>query len=233
MEPFILREGPVAVRPLRPQDAPLLLTWMQNPQVLAFYGGRDMAYTPEKIQEDFYAPEEGARRCLVEFEGAPVGYIQIYQLDAQLCQEYHYPYQPGELLFGIDQFIGEPALWGKQIGRRFLALVLRRLTQEEGAAAVILDPHANNPRALRCYEACGFRKVKFLPQHELHEGVWEDCWLMEYRPGAPPVKGKARCHRSRPCFFLGDAYAKRAFSVTQPRSGGSATPSPRDATPTK
>ena len=161
-----------------------------NPQVLAFYGGRDMAYTPEKIQEDFYAPEEGARRCLVEFEGAPVGYIQIYQLDAQLCQEYHYPYQPGELLFGIDQFIGEPALWGKQIGRRFLALVLRRLTQEEGAAAVILDPHAkdphaNNPRALRCYEACGFRKVKFLPQHELHEGVWEDCWLMEYRPGAP------------------------------------------------
>ena len=85
MEPFTLREGPVAVRPLRPQDAPLLLTWMQNPQVLAFYGGRDMAYTPEKIQEDFYAPEEGARRCLVEFEGAPVGYIQIYQLDAQLC----------------------------------------------------------------------------------------------------------------------------------------------------
>ena len=56
MEPFTLREGPVAVRPLRPQDAPLLLTWMQNPQVLAFYGGRDMAYTPEKIQEDFYAP---------------------------------------------------------------------------------------------------------------------------------------------------------------------------------
>ena len=77
MEPFTLREGPVAVRPLRPQDAPLLLTWMQNPQVLAFYGGRDMAYTPEKIQEDFYAPEEGARRCLVGFEGAPVGYIQI------------------------------------------------------------------------------------------------------------------------------------------------------------
>ncbi len=74
MEPFTLREGPVAVRPLRPQDAPLLLSWMRNPQVLAFYGGRDMAYTPEKIQEDFYAPEEGARRCLVEFEGAPVGY---------------------------------------------------------------------------------------------------------------------------------------------------------------
>ena len=212
MEPFTLREGPVAVRPLRPQDAPLLLS---NPQVLAFYGGRDMAYTPEKIQEDFYAPEEGARRCLVEFEGAPVGYIQIYQLDAQLCQEYHYPYQPGELLFGIDQFIGEPALWGKQIGRRFLALVLRRLTQEEGAAAVILDPHANNPRALRCYGASRGRVGGLLA-----DGV---------PPRRSPVKRKARCHRSRPCFFLGDAYAKSAFSVTQPRGRGSAAHHPRRA----
>ena len=52
----------------------------------------------------------------------------------------------------------------------------------EGARAVILDPHDNNPRALRCYEACGFQKIKFLPAHELREGQWEDCWLMEYRP---------------------------------------------------
>lgn len=110
MEPFTLREGPVAVRPLRPQDAPLLLTWMQNPQVLAFYGGRDMAYTPEKIQEDFYAPEEGARRCLVGFEGAPVGYIQIYQLDAQLCQEYHYPYQPGSSFWHRPVYRGAGAV---------------------------------------------------------------------------------------------------------------------------
>lgn len=36
-------------------------------------------------------------------------------------------------------------------------------------------------RAIRCYEACGFRKVKRLPAHELHEGQWKDCWLMEYQ----------------------------------------------------
>ena len=47
MEPFTLREGPVAVRPLRPQDAPLLLTWMQNcgvsPSALAGQSWYDMA----------------------------------------------------------------------------------------------------------------------------------------------------------------------------------------------
>ena len=182
MDPINLREGPVAVRLLSPQDAALLLKWMRDPRVLEFYGGRDLIYTPEKIQEEFYAPEKGARRCLVEFEGNPIGYIQIYQLDQELCREYHYPFRPEELAFGIDQFIGEPDLWNRGIGRRFLSLVLRHLTETEGAAAVILDPHANNPRALRCYQACGFRKLKFLPGHELHEGVWEDCWLMEYRP---------------------------------------------------
>ena len=158
---------------------------MQNPQVLAFYGGRDMAYTPEKIQEDFYAPEEGARRCLVEFEGAPVGYIQIYQLDAQLCQEYHYPYQPGELPFWHRPVYRGAGAVGQTDRPAVPCAGAAPPHPGGGAAAVILDPHANNPRALRCYEACGFRKVKFLPQHELHEGVWEDCWLMEYRPGAP------------------------------------------------
>lgn len=182
MEPIHLQEGPVAVRPLFSQDAPLLLRWMTDPRVLAFYGGRDLRFTPEKVQEKFYTPEQGVRRCLVEFEGVPVGYIQIYPLDEELCREYHYPYRKEELAFGIDQFLGEPALWGKHIGRRFLSLVLHHLTQQEGAAAVILDPHADNFRALRCYEACGFRKIQFLPAHELHEGVWEDCWLMEYRP---------------------------------------------------
>src|SRR5699024_8401091 len=143
MEPFTLREGPVAVRPLRPQDAPLLLPWMQNPQVLALYGGRDRAHTPEKIQGDFYAPEEAARRCLGQLEGAPVGCIPICQLDAQRCPAYRCPYRPGERLVGRDQVIGGPALWGKQLCRRFLALLLRRLSQEEGAGAVILDPHAS------------------------------------------------------------------------------------------
>ena len=47
------------------------------------------------------------------------------------------------------------------------------------ARRVILDPHQNNPRAVRAYQKAGFRIIKPLPAHELHEGVMEDCWLME------------------------------------------------------
>ena len=32
---------------------------------------------------------------------------------------------------------------------------------------------------IRAYEKAGFRIIKSLPEHELHEGKMEDCWLME------------------------------------------------------
>lgn len=46
MEPIHLQEGPVAVRPLFSQDAPLLLRWMTDPRVLAFYGGAGPSVYP-------------------------------------------------------------------------------------------------------------------------------------------------------------------------------------------
>ena len=181
MEQLCLTRGPVTVRSLTPEDAGILLKWMTDPAVLEHYGGRDERFTPERIQEDFYREEWNARKCIVEYGGKPIGYIQIYQLDGELCREYHYPH-PDWFSFGIDQFIGEPEYWNKKIGRTFITMVVEHLTKAEGARSVVLDPHDNNLRALRCYEACGFRKIKFLPKHELREGVMEDCWLMEYRP---------------------------------------------------
>lgn len=82
-----------------------------------------------------------------------------------------------------------PELWERGIGRRFIRLLCGWLRDQGGAQAVVLDPHADNPRAIRCYEACGFRKVKLLPCHELHDGVLVDCWLMALELqtlGAPP-----------------------------------------------
>ncbi len=180
MNKILLRNGPISVRPLRDQDAGSLLKWMTDPAVLEWYEGRDAGFTPERVRRDFYEEEPGCRRCIIEYEELPIGYLQIYRLSPELCEEYQYPH-PELFAFGIDQFIGEPAYWDKKIGRRFLKLVLDYLTGREGARAVVLDPHADNFRALRCYEACGFREIKFLPAHELHEGSKRDCWLMEFR----------------------------------------------------
>lgn len=185
LEPLLLTAGPITVRPLAETDADHLLRWLNDPRVLEYYGGRDSALTPDSLREEYFDGDARARRCIVEYEGKPVGYIQIYRLDEELCREYQYSHTDW-FSFGIDQFIGEPEYWNRKIGRAFLSLVLDHLTHTEGARSVVLDPHDNNPRALRCYEACGFRKIKFLPRHELREGVMEDCWLMEYLPQISP-----------------------------------------------
>jgi hypothetical protein len=40
------------------------------------------------------------------------------------------------------------------------------------ATHITLDPRIEKLRAIRCYEKCGFQKVKVLPGHELHEGAY-------------------------------------------------------------
>lgn len=174
---FTLAEGPVSLRPLADADAPTLLRWLTDPRVLEYWEGPGAVFTPARIREDFFEDEWNASRCIVQYDGQDIGYVQVYQLDGEMCGEYQYP-QPEGLAFGIDQFIGEPELWGRGVGRKFLRLLCGHLFSELGAEAVVLDPHADNERAVRCYEACGFRKIKLLPEHEMHGGVLVDCWLM-------------------------------------------------------
>lgn len=178
----LVRDG-IRIRPLEDSDAPLLLKWLTDPENLEWWEGKSAVFTSERIQEDFYAEEPLGRRCIVEYEGEPIGYVQIFLLDNESREEYQYPH-PELTAFGIDQFIVRPELRNRKLGRTFIKMLLDHLTSQEGADAVVLDPHADNPRAIRCYEACGFRKLRFLPAHELHDGKMVDCWLMEYRPHA-------------------------------------------------
>lgn len=120
----------VAVRGLQDSDAVYLLRWLNDPRVLEFYEGRDRPFTLEMIQEHFYE-DPGCRRCLVEYQGRPAGYVQYYLLEEDGFSEYGLPPEKGSV-YGMDQFIGEPELWGKGIGRAFIGLMLRYLTGKLG-----------------------------------------------------------------------------------------------------
>ncbi len=67
------------------------------------------------------------------------------------------------------------------IGAEYCRVVCQYLRTEMDADAVILDPRKNNLRAVRAYQKAGFKIIKELPEHELHEGKKEDCVLMEWR----------------------------------------------------
>ncbi|MFC3748301.1 GNAT family N-acetyltransferase [Paenibacillus sp. GCM10012306] len=175
---MIVQNGSLAVRALEPRDNVLLVKWLSDPTVLEFYAGRDDPHDLDKVNAVFYAQEDDEVRCIIEYDAKEIGYIQFYPLDDETKREYGYE---DEKIYGMDQFIGEVDYWNKGIGTLLITSMVKFLTGDRRADAVVMDPQTRNVRAIRCYEKCGFRKVKLLPKNELHEGEYQDCWLIEYR----------------------------------------------------
>jgi aminoglycoside 6'-N-acetyltransferase len=175
----IFEEGCIKVRELGASDAGLLAKWLSNPTVLEFYEGRDNPFDLDKVNEVFYAQEDDEVKCIIEYDEKEIGYIQFYPLDDETKREYGYPVE-NENIYGMDQFIGEADYWNKGIGTLLVTSMIKYLTGDRQADRVVMDPQTRNARAIRCYEKCGFRKVRLLPQNELHEGKYQDCWLIEY-----------------------------------------------------
>jgi aminoglycoside 6'-N-acetyltransferase len=175
---MIFQNEQLLVRTLIHQDKILLEKWLSDPQVLQYYEGRDRPHNLEMVEKHFYDRENGVTGCIIEFEGKPIGYIQFYPVDVESKLEYHLP--QSETIFGMDQFIGEVEYWNRGIGTKLVKSMISYLVNEKEASRIIMDPQTWNERAISCYEKCGFKKIRLLPQNELHEGEYRDCWLIEY-----------------------------------------------------
>lgn len=177
---MLFQNDSLKVREIEEKDKHILARWLSDPQVLEFYEGRDNPFDLDKINEAFYSPEDNEVKCIVEFGGTEIGYIQFYQLDDETKKVYGY-LNDDEKIYGTDQFIGEVEYWNKGIGTLLVTSIVTYLVKNKNADRVVMDPQIRNVRAIRCYEKCGFKKVKVLPKRELHEGVYQDCWLIEYK----------------------------------------------------
>lgn len=173
-----IEAGDILVRDFGESDLPLLLKWLTDDRVLEYYEGRDIRFTMDTLAVHYLEEILNGFRMIIEYAGTPIEYGQAYRLTGELFDENDYP-DDGRVVFAMDQFIGEPTYWSKGIGSTFLRLMAAYLKEAKAADVILLDPHKSNPRAIRAYEKAGFRIVKALPAHELFEGRWEDCWLME------------------------------------------------------
>ena len=177
----LIKNDKISLRTLEKSDKTILLKWLTDKRVLNFWEGKSAIFDLKRITKDFYQKEEvEVTRVIIQYFNQPIGYAHMYKLNKELLDEYNYP-QTDKVVYGIDQFIGEPDFWNKGIGTEFMQLILSYLTNKKDAEIIILDPHADNPRAIRCYEKVGFKKIKFLPKHELHDGELVDCYLMEHK----------------------------------------------------
>ena len=179
-EPFV-QDGDISLRQMldETQDYLLLSKWLTDECVLEFYEGRDNPYNLKKVREKFGPRARGKDRvipCILSYENRAIGYIQYYPLTATEVRAYGV--ETIEPVYGLDLFIGEIDGWDRGIGTRVVSALVHYLFDTVGAWLVVIDPRTSNHRAIRCYEKCGFRKIKLLPRHELHEGDYRDCWLM-------------------------------------------------------
>src|SRR5215208_4953969 len=72
------------------------------------------------------------------------------------------------------------SLQDQGLGRAVLRLAIRHLTGVEGHHRLTIDPAAGNARAIRAYEAVGFRPVGVLRRYERGpDGEWRDGLLMD------------------------------------------------------
>jgi len=176
---MLFQKERLLVRELECDDKYLLSKWLSDPEILQYYEGRDNPFDVEKVEKKFFEEEADATRCIIEFDEVSIGYIQFYEVDEDERQTYGYG-DPSEIIYGMDQFIGETTYWNKGIGTQLVRAMVTYLIEEKGADRIVMDPQMWNERAIRCYEKCGFVKVKLLPENELHEGEYRDCWLIEH-----------------------------------------------------
>jgi RimJ/RimL family protein N-acetyltransferase len=134
----------LSFRPLRVTDFPLLLTWLSTDHVKQWWNDRDD--TLEKIALHYGAEEpEIARFILIEWN----------EMGERLLGYFQYHIVSQEII-GIDQFIGEADCINKGIGTAAIKLFLEMIVTRHNPQQVIIDPHPENRRAIRCYEKVGF-----------------------------------------------------------------------------
>ena len=146
----------ISLRLALQSDAPRLLRWRQEPQVAPWwnvppYSANDVGEVEEELAGD--AALEGHQSLLVLLDGNPIGYLQTY--NAGRASGDWWP-DESDATRGLDLLIGEPDLVGRGIGPRVVRLICARLFEEPDVESIIVDPHPDNARSIRCFEKAGF-----------------------------------------------------------------------------
>ena len=145
--PPVLRGERVALRPMTFDDAPLLMRWGSDPEFRRWQWarepGRFEAADARRWIERMSTPGDAA--CwVIEHDGRAIGFANY--------RNYHPKGRSAEIGIGI----GEPALWGRHLGRKALGVLVRYLFEELDLHRIGLSVVGFNDRAIWMYKALGF-----------------------------------------------------------------------------
>lgn len=152
----------ISFKPIENTDLPLIFSWVNLPHVQAGYSHG--VSTWEDVVED-YNPS-GLRKSKIDgfiilFQNKYIGYVQKYLLDSG---EYDLPCENAA---GLDIFIGATEYFGQKLGKYILFQFLSNyIFSDNNIARCIINPHPENPRAIKTYEKVGFTYLKTIERFE-------------------------------------------------------------------
>src|SRR3989442_14750487 len=142
-----LRGDNVRLRAVEEGDLPLLVRWMNDPEVRYWLHHSDRPdATVESVRGRFGLTEEGFPKLvwLIEaLEGRPIGHLGLLQVEPH--------HKRAELAISI----GEKDCWSRGYGTDAIRTVLRHGFEELGLRRGGLHTDADNARGIRCYGKCG------------------------------------------------------------------------------
>jgi aminoglycoside 6'-N-acetyltransferase len=158
-----LRGKRVVLRPLRHDDVERLVEIGAEPEVAGWWPGITAAELVAKAEG-----RDDATGFAVEEDGRVIGLIQYYE---ESDPEYRHA--------GIDIFLTQPRQ-GRGLGRDAVRTLALHLVRDRGHHRLVIDPAADNERAIRCYEAVGFKRVGVLRRYwRAPDGIWRDGVLLD------------------------------------------------------
>lgn len=169
----------ITFTPLNKEHFPLLLKWLESPNVKKWWSGE---YTKESIEQKYTPYTEGYKvlgdskkpmhAFIIEANNTPVGYIQYYN-------KYDFPPEQGytveglpESLGALDFFIGEKDYLGKSLGKKALRFFLVQHVGKQYENCFV-DPDTTNTKAIESYKKAGFKIVKELEDKNITWMLYE------------------------------------------------------------
>jgi aminoglycoside 6'-N-acetyltransferase len=158
----VLQGERLTLRPLTDGDLEDLAEIVATPGVREWWGGTD---DEEGLREELR--NEGAA-FTIEVDGDLAGWLGVSD---EADPDYRHA--------GLDIVLAPPHQ-GRGLGPEALRTAIRWLVEERGHHRFTIDPALGNERAIRAYEAVGFRRVGVLRRYERGaDGLWHDNLLMD------------------------------------------------------
>jgi len=161
-----------SLRPVLTEDARHIRAWLNNPDVMRFWGGMSETVSDEQAASWVagYIPPGDQEACVViEACRVPIGFILL------ACETGDANYRHK---VELDICIGEPSRWDSGLGTDALTALLRWLFTSTDIVRVFLQPRAVNTRAVHVYDKVGFKKEGMVRKGEMIDDILYDCVMM-------------------------------------------------------